>query len=66
MSTPSAILWEAGELRLLDQRQLPHRVEYLRIDGIPDAVEAIATLARRARHRHRGGLRAGGGGAAFG
>lgn len=47
MSTPSAILWEAGELRLLDQRQLPHRVEYLRIDGIPDAVEAIATLAVR-------------------
>ena len=47
MSSPSAILWEAGELRLLDQRQLPHRVEYLRIAGIPDAVEAIASLAVR-------------------
>lgn len=47
MSSPSAILWEAGELGLLDQRQLPHRVEYLRIDGIGDAVEAIATLAVR-------------------
>ena len=47
MSTPPAIRWEEGELRLLDQRQLPHRVEYLRIDGIPAAVEAIATLAVR-------------------
>ena len=47
MSAPPAIRWEAGELRLLDQRQLPHRVEYLRIDGIPDAVDAIATLAVR-------------------
>ena len=47
MSAPPAIRWQAGELRLLDQRQLPHRVEYLRIDGIPDAVDAIATLAVR-------------------
>ncbi|MXY05137.1 MAG: S-methyl-5-thioribose-1-phosphate isomerase, partial [Gammaproteobacteria bacterium] len=47
MSIPSALLWEGGELRLLDQRQLPHRVEYLRIDGIPAAVDAIATLAVR-------------------
>ncbi|MYF49026.1 MAG: S-methyl-5-thioribose-1-phosphate isomerase [Gammaproteobacteria bacterium] len=47
MSIPSALLWEGGELRLLDQRQLPHRVEYLRIDGIPSAVDAIATLAVR-------------------
>ena len=47
MNTPPAIRWEAGELRLLDQRLLPHRVEYLRIDGIPAAVDAIATLAVR-------------------
>ena len=45
--TPPAIRWEAGELRLLDQRLLPHRVDFLRIDGIPDAVDAIATLAVR-------------------
>ena len=47
MSTPPALRWEGGELHLLDQRQLPHRVEYLLIAGIADAVEAIATLAVR-------------------
>ncbi|MCY4213067.1 MAG: S-methyl-5-thioribose-1-phosphate isomerase [Gammaproteobacteria bacterium] len=47
MSSPPAIRWEGDELHLLDQRQLPHRVEYLRIDGIADAVDAIAALAVR-------------------
>ena len=45
--TPPAIRWEAGELLLLDQRLLPHRVEYLRIENIAAAVDAIATLAVR-------------------
>ena len=45
--TPPAFRWEAGELLLLDQRLLPHRVEYLRIENIAAAVDAIATLAVR-------------------
>ena len=45
--TPPAIRWEPGELHLLDQRLLPHQVHYLRIDGIPAAVDAIANLAVR-------------------
>ena len=47
MSVPPAICWQAGELRLLDQRRLPHRVDYLPIRDIPAAVDAIATLAVR-------------------
>ncbi len=47
MGTPPAISWEKGALRLLDQRQLPHRLEYLPINDIPAAVEAIASLAVR-------------------
>ena len=47
MKTPAAIVWRNGQLRLLDQRRLPHCVEYLLIEDIPAAVEAIATLAVR-------------------
>ena len=47
MKTPAAIVWRDGELRLLDQRLLPHRVEYLLIEDLPAAVDAIATLAVR-------------------
>ncbi len=47
MNTPPAIRWQQGELRLLDQRKLPHTVEYLLIDSIAAAVDAIACLAVR-------------------
>ena len=47
MNTPAAILWEQGRLRLLDQRQLPGKVEYLPIEDIAAAVQAIASLAVR-------------------
>ena len=44
---PPAILWEGGQLRLLDQRRLPGAVEYLLIEDLSAAVEAIANLAVR-------------------
>ncbi len=47
MSVPPAIRWEDGTLLLLDQRCLPHRVAYLPIADIEDAVHAIRTLAVR-------------------
>ena len=47
MKVPPAILWEEGQLRLLDQRLLPGKVEYLLIEDIAGAVEAIASLAVR-------------------
>lgn len=47
MKVPPAILWEGGQLRLLDQRRLPGAVEYLLIEDISAAVEAIANLAVR-------------------
>lgn len=47
MKVPPAILWEDGQLRLLDQRLLPGEVEYLLIDDLAAAVQAIASLAVR-------------------
>lgn len=47
MKVPPAILWEGGQLRLLDQRRLPGAVEYLLIEDISAAVKAIANLAVR-------------------
>ncbi|MDZ7669205.1 MAG: S-methyl-5-thioribose-1-phosphate isomerase [Gammaproteobacteria bacterium] len=47
MSVPEPIRWQDGELYLLDQRRLPGTVDYLRIDSIDAAVDAIATLAVR-------------------
>ena len=47
MKVPPAILWEGGQLRLLDQRRLPSAVEHLLIEDIAAAVQAIATLAVR-------------------
>ncbi|MCB1684308.1 MAG: S-methyl-5-thioribose-1-phosphate isomerase, partial [Pseudomonadales bacterium] len=47
MTVPSAIVWEAGRLRLLDQRRLPTTVEYLDIDSVDSAFQAIRTLAVR-------------------
>lgn len=43
---PGAFL-PGGKLRIIDQRLLPGRLEYLEIDTIEDACEAIRTLAVR-------------------
>jgi methylthioribose-1-phosphate isomerase len=44
---PSAISWQDGRLRLLDQRRLPEEVAYLEIRTVDAAHEAIRTLAVR-------------------
>ena len=46
-ATPHSVRWDGKELQLLDQRQLPHRVEYLEIESVADAWHAIKTLAVR-------------------
>jgi methylthioribose-1-phosphate isomerase len=47
MTTPAAIVWQDGELTLLDQRRLPGTVAYLPIRSLDAAEEAIKTLAVR-------------------
>ena len=47
MTTPLSIRWEAGVLELLDQRRLPEAVDYLVIESLETAIEAIRTLAVR-------------------
>ena len=47
LTAPPTISWRDGELSLLDQRRLPRAVEYLPIDGVPAAIDAIKTLAVR-------------------
>jgi len=44
---PPAVVWHDGDLRLLDQRRLPHQITYLAIDSLDAAFEAIRTLAVR-------------------
>ena len=46
-AVPAAILWEGDRLRLLDQRRLPDSENYLDIQSLDDAIEAIRTLAVR-------------------
>ena len=46
-ATPLAIRWDNEQLRLLDQRKLPHEVRYLDIASVEDAWTAINTLAVR-------------------
>ncbi|MBH81429.1 MAG: S-methyl-5-thioribose-1-phosphate isomerase [Gammaproteobacteria bacterium] len=46
-ATPLSITWQDGQLRLLDQRLLPHTVSYLDIENAEQACEAINTLAVR-------------------
>ena len=41
------MVWTGEQLRLLDQRALPHEVTYIEVDDIEAAYEAIATLAVR-------------------
>jgi len=47
VSPPPSVVWERGQLHLLDQRQLPHRVEYLAVTTLDQAIDAIRTLAVR-------------------
>lgn len=47
MNVPTAIRWEDNELYLLDQRALPRQVNYLHIQTLAEAIEAIRTLAVR-------------------
>jgi methylthioribose-1-phosphate isomerase len=42
-----AIEWRAGGIRLLDQRLLPDRLEYLAPKNLPEAVRAIRDMAVR-------------------
>ncbi len=44
---PPAIRWENGRLSVLDQRRLPHTCEYLELDSLTAAVDAIKSLAVR-------------------
>ncbi|MGI9327757.1 MAG: S-methyl-5-thioribose-1-phosphate isomerase [Pseudomonadales bacterium] len=47
MSLPETVAYEAGVLRILDQRLLPGRVAYLEPTSIEDVWHAIQTLAVR-------------------
>ena len=47
MSLPVSLRWTGHQLELLDQRRLPHAVEYLRITEWREVVDAIATMAVR-------------------
>ncbi len=47
MNAPLSIRWQNDVLELLDQRRLPENVEYLVINSLEEAVEAIRTLAVR-------------------
>ena len=47
MSLPVSLRWTGQQLELLDQRRLPHVVEYLRIMDWREGVDAIATMAVR-------------------
>jgi methylthioribose-1-phosphate isomerase len=44
---PRAVLWENRTLRLLDQRQLPHRTSLITCGRVEDVFECIQTLAVR-------------------
>lgn len=44
---PEAVRWIAGRLSLLDQRQLPHAVEYIDIDTLEAGIHAIRSLTVR-------------------
>lgn len=42
-----AVEWEDGRLKLMDQRLLPARLEYLYFDNLPDAARAIHDMVVR-------------------
>jgi methylthioribose-1-phosphate isomerase len=45
--TYPALRWQAGRLELLDQRLLPHKIEYLRLHSAGQVARAIADMAVR-------------------
>ena len=47
MKVPATLTWHDGVLRLLDQRALPHRIDYLEPRDAEDVFDAIRTLAVR-------------------
>jgi len=44
---PATVIWQQGQLQLLDQRRLPEQISYLEINTLAQACEAIRTLAVR-------------------
>jgi len=46
-SSVRTLYWEDGGLMLLDQRRLPHQLEYIRCTCAEDVVEAIQTMVVR-------------------
>ena len=47
LDLPETLYWSDEALHLLDQRILPHKIEYLTMQRIEDTWEAIKTLAVR-------------------
>ena len=47
LTIPETLKWQNNQLHLLDQRILPHKIEYLEIQNIEEAWHAINTLAVR-------------------
>ncbi|MDI5973591.1 S-methyl-5-thioribose-1-phosphate isomerase [Streptomyces sp. SL13] len=43
----SSLVWDDGALVVVDQRQLPHKVELLRLESVDEVIGAIRTLAIR-------------------
>jgi hypothetical protein len=60
-----AVEWENGRLKLIDQRILPGKFEYLYLDHLPESAKAITDMVVRggAGDRRDGGLCGGAGGA---
>lgn len=47
MNIPQSVVWENHAIRLLDQRKLPHVMEYLTLETVESVFEAIKSLAVR-------------------
>ena len=47
VSSVRAFYWEDGGLMLLDQRLLPHRLEYVRCASVVQVIDAIQTMIVR-------------------
>ena len=47
MALPLSLEWTGSSLRLLDQRQLPHRVSFLELTRWQEVVDAIVSMAVR-------------------
>jgi methylthioribose-1-phosphate isomerase len=42
-----AVEWETDRIKLIDQRVLPQRLEYLYVESLPAAAEAIRNMVVR-------------------